>query len=158
MRRKASRPFVCFLGCVAGCVATVQYQRVTHGSAKIPEIVENNNLTVQALARIADPQTRLADITMRFSHYTDRHTETRLFCPECASNPIPPPRDVPLEGEALPRTLAQLHEDSREISRGVGSILAGMWTQERALRYTLLRMRSPKGVTKGAALVHLSLP
>ncbi len=112
----------------------------------IAELIVANSALIGELGQIAGVMEETSDIMMRYSHYTDNHTEQVPLCPECGTESILGDETVPEEpAEEIPETMEQLLADARELGRSVGSLKSGMVHQRTALRHHLERLRETAG-------------
>ena len=141
--KRPTRPFCLALGILAGALSSGPAVRwVSPGRATAAAVVDVSTRTLPVLGQLADAQTRLSDVLMRFSHYTDQHPSgRRLFCPECSGRSVPLQRKMPLVSPPTLPTLAHALDAAVEIHRGSRSLLTGMQSQHTAALYTLRRMR-----------------
>ena len=112
------------------------------GQASLADVIKENSRGIDELGKAAALMTECSDIIMRYSHFTDNHTEQVVLCPECATgSPIGEEPTFEDPEEEYPATINQLLTDSRELRKGIGSINIGLQIQLTALRRHLNRLR-----------------
>lgn len=131
-----NRMFV--IACFAVLVAFVAGYNFHRGNIRkeLEGAAAENQEMFKTISVVFDLLTKNTDTMMRFSHYTDNHTEVVPFCPECtnAKDISGPPvaGDVPVEP-----SVKQLYQDSVEIHDTFKRIAGSLSNQRFTLRARL---------------------
>ena len=86
---------------------------------------------------------------MRYSHYTERHSDAVVLCPECTKDS--PRREEPVldePDEDIHETMVQLLRDSRELRNSVASLTSGLLFQQASLQHHLEKLRAAEDASR----------
>lgn len=115
----------------------------------VADVIKANSDVIDELGRAASVMTQCSDIVMRYSHFTDHHSETVLLCPECSKGrPKHQEPEIEEPDEDIPETMAQLLSDSQELRTSVGSLTSSLLLQRVALQHHLEKLRAEEGALR----------
>ncbi|MCH2203864.1 MAG: hypothetical protein MK102_18010 [Fuerstiella sp.] len=136
--------------------ATASSHTTVTEQASIADVIKENSRVIDEIGKAAALMTECSDIIMRYSHFTDNHTEQVIFCPECGTRgPVHEEPEIEDTEEEYPATIDQLLKDSDELRRGVGSIIIGLRLQRTGLRHHLKRLRENLSGHRSSSTKHI---
>ena len=129
-------------------MATASGDTAIAEQASVVDVIRENSRVIDEIGKAAALMTECSDIIMRYSHFTDNHTEQVILCPECGTGgPVHEEPVIEYPEEEYPATIDQLLKDSYELRRGVGSIVVGLKLQLTGLQHHLKRLRENNAKT-----------
>ena len=131
------------VGCLFGLVISPLTYNIYSFFVPTPgNVVALNSDTINKVAQACKLLHHNSDLMGRFGHYIIPHTKQELFCMECSGNKVY--EDDTLLDEPIDdgkTKLSQVHDDSQEINRAIGSIINSLSIQHETLNNNLQRLR-----------------
>jgi hypothetical protein len=125
---------ILFLGGYSLSIADRQYE--------IDEVTEQNDKVFHAMQRAFEQSVKNSDIIVRYSHYTDLHTDPVPFCPECFNSPDGhDDMEMNASPEEIKSSIKQLLLDSIEFEESFKRMSSSLFNQRHTLQHTLNQLR-----------------
>ena len=116
---------------------------IVFGEVSVADVIKVNSEVIDELSRAASVMTQSSDIIMRYRHYTERHSDAVVLCPECTKDsPVGEESGFEEPDEDIPETMVQLLKDSRELRNSVAILTSGLLFQRVALQRHLEKLRA----------------
>ena len=132
-----------FTGIVVSAIFVVMV--VKTGIPALQPTLDNNGVMYEKIDLIFHQLYNNSDIVQRFSHYTDDHSVSKMFCPECSEAEM---YDIKSEiakndftGEDVYPTFQQINEDSEDMISSLTRIEQSLANQYHALNHTYKRLK-----------------